>query len=439
MIEDEAAAAAERARRVTGALSPDPDCPTVTVSRDREHRIARRRARSYTGFWDELSCTNLFSTTPPTSGLSGRINASLRPSAAAHWSPVCGYTQFAEAVSNNRVSGEGELTDADITAGTTAFLNDVSGIDACAAAASGGAASVLRTADGYVPPTETESGFTRMNALQRRQAHANARRIRNSVRDTCCNDGNARCRELMDQVEIRFCDPDTEADCTDGAYYNQPDEFWDYLDQYRRDNPTGGDPGEFQPNPGYFVISPFNDGGVPYDNMQVIAHELGHACSSIRRQLSVAVGVPAAGASESLEQIHDLAYRLDGDGHPVPGGGCTIDAAHRRVMGGLFSAGGTAESATISCLVTMSNHIANQRFLSGSCPDACPGEALEESFADLQSMLATPSSVLIPEFLPDACWGGRDNEHPWLGDELACFLQTPTFRQHLAEATGCTS
>jgi hypothetical protein len=172
--------------------------------------------------------------------------------------------------------------------------------------------------------------------------------------------------------------------------------------------------GKFELRPGWVTVSPLKGEDAP----AVYAHELGHACSQIRRKLAIYRG-----------SVNELKEYLDES--------CKITPDSERTYERLFASIGYADT-TIECVKGIANNLVNDRFQVGKCKDGCPGTGIEESYAEGMALMSTPDEKWVPDLIPVyLCDGERDSGHPLSEDMFACLLKSPNVLGRVKRATQC--
>lgn len=173
---------------------------------------------------------------------------------------------------------------------------------------------------------------------------------------------------------------------------------------------------------GEIVLGPLKkDDGSPNDDMDVVLHELGHACSFIQRAFEVQAGDPSAYEEFKNRDV------VDSD--------CSLAHGLQLVYQALFAKLGF-NTETLSCAMENSAQATHQRFTSGSCSKGCPESAIEEHFADLVSywLLEQKDAARAMRKL---CTYARDAQHPLMSDVIGCATKTPKFAQRFKNWMGC--
>ncbi len=380
-----------------------------------------------------LSCASLRSPTPSAELLTQLgLRATDEPRFRLYWSPYCGASTAAQVFSETGVTDERHrLADE--------LQQRFSSRDECGSVATGSG-----DAEGETASSRIEAGVRLLSGRERRSHMAHAESLLAGAAQACCGD-NARCSSLMQRVEFSFCTPARSSDepdpCIGWMYFErtqaQVDRDWDYFGIHSR--PASGEPYPFGDSGsiGRVILPPvLPEDGRNYD--QFLTHELGHACSYVRRALTV-----EAGSVEAFDEMHSSNNRMHGINEAE---GCVLgNSDHNRARHtyhGLFDSVLGArglDGAAFECVADNARS-ADQRRLPpmGPCAGGCMRSHIEEAFAELFSLNFTPAGSRGPGFaVLDLCRGRRDSIHPMNSDLVSCMAQTSRGRALLDEAFGC--
>lgn len=426
--------AAEQAISLEAAISESvpavAECraePVRSLNASALESVFKKSGMGMREFASSQSCSSLFAMAPP------RALRKLDPAGklvnADNWFPVCSPLMM-----NRFRSGEPEPAAIEVLAATKRHFESK---DYCALEP-----SAMRGGSGYVAPTQASwDAYTPSSPEQEKEwkgyAEKNFDRLRDRVAGVCCADGSKACKSLMASVELRWCVPETSRDksdpCTETGTFFQTDlkPFEAWFDFYKTNPEPGAAKGKFPYSAGYVQLSGlFYADGVTKDDHSTIAHELAHACSSIRRQISANGGNRAA-----FEDFRNAWYRYDQGGRPSLG--CEITPEAKTAFGDLFK-GVRADKGTIECYAGVAKVGGKKRFAAGDCDRGCPRQHFEEGFADWMRYEVALEELDVPWLIDVTCdHYVRDNEHPFLGDSFRCALESESLRRRWMKHLGC--
>jgi hypothetical protein len=326
-----------------------------------------------------------------------------------NWFPVCSAAEF------------GKHEDDAHPARSSALLNKVESAlddtDGCADPTQN------RSSKDFHQPSQNEMGETKLSAVEKHKLLDTFKVLQTTVAEKCCGDRDSQCTDLMNNVAVSFCkaqkNPNTPDPCVgDGTYYT-PD-FDDHWQQNKLGKKSPDElkkliVGKFELKPGTITLSPLTG----EDNRASYTHELGHACSQIRRKLAIYRG--------SVEEFQDY----------LSPSTCKITPASEITYTRLFQSLGL-NVETMNCIEKNAQGLKKKRFLKGNCAKGCPYEGLDESYADSMSLLATPVEQWVPDQIPDyQCHAMRDSTHILGADSLRCFMMSPNLKSTVETALGC--
>lgn len=176
--------------------------------------------------------------------------------------------------------------------------------------------------------------------------------------------------------------------------------------------------------------------------MATFTHELGHACSLIKKQMDMRKGDDSA--RRAFNDIYamissDKEVRCGWDKEIIANQSYPDDMnldislqIYKKRYKGL-----NLSDKTISCFETTAQNSRKLNYKSGNCDDGCPRKYLEEIFAESFKLLSTPKEYYIPDVLPTACVVAKDTTHPMGVDLIDCLAKSDSFIKHLSEMTQC--
>jgi hypothetical protein len=247
--------------------------------------------------------------------------------------------------------------------------------------------------------------------------------IREKAAPACCGE-DQECMDLIKNVRLGFCekDPDSEDDdCLDSPTFYDAN-FENSRHWFKEAHE--GDPEEvrkrslgiFEIQSGTIIVSPFQDSG---DDKVVYAHEFGHACSQLKRNLAIKRG--------SSAEFYEFIDKNE----------CHISESSKTAYHTLVQDRGFNEE-TFSCLNQKATEVTRGKYHPTGCVEGCEHSYLEESYADLFSSTVSKDFEWVPDFIPeDMCNAVRDEEHMLASDIVGCMLKTPRVRTTLEKDTGC--
>lgn len=296
-------------------------------------------------------------------------------------------------------------------------------LDSCANTAE------MRGSPNYAMPTQN-SYLVKLMSLDARLAYEQAIQSQlHSEAIHCCGE-DAECKKIFENIKITWCKPQTDPakpdPCIDDTTaFQRIDDT--RLERLAKSRNASLKVSEYQPDSGEITFSPLQKiiTDAPHDGPDVIAHELGHSCSSARIQLAIKRGVNYSKAAILAEIKSD----------PGKGRNCSITPEVKQRYQEMFETLGSSKE-TFDCLTEVAHNNTRLRFKSGLCPGGCPIAAIEESFADfMRDISLTPADG--KKMFPEVCIALRDNAHPLGADELRCELKTPALVERFKTWSGC--
>ncbi len=312
----------------------------------------------------------------------------------------------------------------DIQAAASAAQKWVPRLDICAAPP-----AQNRYSESYQPPSQDSRKLRKMTDDERAELQRQIDQIRDGVTSICCAGASALCADTMKNVVTQWCKPQEDSSAPDscidnGTHFNRsPAEQKAHFDFLKDPKKSPQELKRFPLAPGFIQLSPFlKQDGTTRDRAITIAHEFGHACSAIRRQLEIQNG------NEPVKQ--DFRNRLFKEKRCILG----QDAAstYRLALGQL---GLSQES--VDCLLTNAHNADRRRFEEGPCEGHCFRSYPEESYANFVAIFGFKDDDWFPTVFPDYCYRRRDGKHPLMMDEIACFMKSPTVLNRTKKAIGC--
>jgi hypothetical protein len=283
-----------------------------------------------------------------------------------------------------------------------------------------------RFVSGHVAPSQNAEGVTVMPENERVAFSKQIRAFVNQqFTSECCSAKDELCQKLLKKVEITWCkpasDPNSPDPCTDvGANYNFSPAEADKLILWFQDKKKSFE--KFPFSPGRISMTSFvKADNQLLHNMGVFAHELGHACSSIRMQLAIQRRKLPAQIS-FLQAINRVS--------------CDISDLSKKSYQEMLAALG-ATAGTSKCLIDYASKAASSRFTNQPCENGCPISHLEESTADWLRVKSLADNQWYPNVIPTMCQYLRDAMHPLGADEMSCFMLTPAFKEKMRRNFGC--
>ncbi|RYZ72189.1 MAG: hypothetical protein EOP05_11290 [Proteobacteria bacterium] len=270
-----------------------------------------------------------------------------------------------------------------------------------------------------------KNGF-RVRGAAERVAYLKSIELRRDEFALSCCGSNSRCTDAMKAVRVLSCSSDADKDP------NQPDHCallsgYFEFNQVEKSNISALVAGnQFTGiQSGSVILSPYVTAtGEDYASAKIINHELGHACSFIRRQVGATeiLGIDRAGSNKSLAAWND--------------GTCGIGSdVDKEAYGPMMNQVGFSLKVAdcISNLARRSTDPASTAFFENSCPASKSEEGMAEAFAISQT------KPLVPKAFPNwLCSARPSTRHPAMSDVLACVLKNDaSTRQRLAREYGC--
>ncbi len=281
----------------------------------------------------------------------------------------------------------------------------------------------------YVPPVR---GTVTAPLRRERQVQVEGRlrELRQSESQRCCA-GDELCREAVAATRFEWCQPPTDPTARDQcqtASYHGVDSAHDlelgawYGAEYHSRRVLPQAPATFPVRSGYIRLSPYDFKYSDESWEYVLAHELGHACSHVRRQIM------ARRSAEEAQAFWDYFGRyVEGDSSI----GCALNEVARRTYRELFASVGL-NNESIQCLEQTAYAAERTRFPPHVlCGGGCPRSYLEETYAEVMALLSMPADR---RFLDRVCTGARDGQHPLGADTLRCLMHTPAVSAHIRRA-----
>jgi hypothetical protein len=366
------------------------------------------------------SCAEVFASTPPKS-LPDYIYPDewQDPKKLTHYWPVCSLTMSSYMRARDSDTITGSLQDA---------VDYSKKNDACAPkpqsiGLGGGDAGGTedRYSKSYVAPSAAKAKLPPPMSGDEKTNWENYIRITQAaVADQCCASGDSECVEDMNHVRLVWCDPPADPnapnECLRGAGFHMKEEERDGIIKWataQKGNPPAVVSGEV-------IFSPYAK--VMSQKRVSIAHEFAHACSLIQRQL--------------LAKRHEASYEdavlaiMDKNRH------CAIDPTREQLYRKLFANAGW-ESASSDCFLETARATGKGNGFDSDCENACPGQMLEEGFAQAQGLKLQPNQRWIPNVLPGGCADSRDSRHISGAQIIRCMAKTPSFQDRIKAVTGC--
>ncbi|MGZ3687447.1 MAG: hypothetical protein ACXWP5_04060 [Bdellovibrionota bacterium] len=392
-------------------LTPQSSCPSGPIIADGAiDGVLGKPIENFAKFASSVSCRDLFSPEPP-AVLRSAVNSKGVP--ISFWTPICSMVYLGRSRERlPNLSLEMNLQDAEEK------LRDR---DRCG-----------------VPPkprSQVQRRVREMTAAEKKEFVAEIYKYKNEEEARCCAPGETECQDFFKHILITICQPEKDPTKPDpcllgGVYFSTQDEGAAEV-RYLRQHPSPF-PGQknFPRSAGLIQVTSFeNSNGRPDSSSRDLAHEFGHACSQIRREIAIRNGDEAAFV-EMRNQLHY--FGRDGNA----GAGCAVTSAETQTFQELLGRRGVSPAA-IDCTIEVARNQENQRFLSAPCASGCPHLALEEGAAEIGSIYYMHQDHVIPDLIPTACYTLRDKEHPWEGDILACALKDQLFQSSLRGVLRC--
>lgn len=319
----------------------------------------------------------------------------------------------------------------------------------------------------FIPDNRNQQislGYKVLSKEQRSAFLKEAAKVKQDVAQNCCGTDKS-CHKYFSKVNINFCDdsaaaknPNIPDPCakSGGTFYADkgntkefatsmlsmldlvtarastlpPEEkkyFFKMISYYES---IGGrhDFGEI--SYGGIELSPYY-AKTETANVQLLAHELGHACSHIKRQMII---VDMKSPTESLATAKDTLNYMFRKNSALDN--CSVKDPYVLTIFEKIGANLKADAkGLVNCVAT----VAKSSTLAGSptyFPETCERAKLEEGFADAMSFLVTDS--IDKSQLLARCSSFASIYHPLMPDILACTLQhSPTFLQRAKEIFAC--
>jgi hypothetical protein len=287
--------------------------------------------------------------------------------------------------------------------------------------------------------------------------------IREDAADLCCQD-DVRCKSAMKSVEISLCKPleggESPDPCVFGGSYTMSGEGYSTIfGTIQRTYSTEAGSGlreiaeknlgyygpnrvtaQFSANPssvrakagptypltGKIVLTSYvseKEGLAAL--IPTLNHELGHACSMIRMQMSaVSKDVSLDKATRAVEWLNLVKDRCDSN--------VKLSEAYYDFWEGLGESRGLAQ-----CLYKIAEMNQKQQ-VDRKCEKLCPGHYLEEGVGIAFSLLNGDLKGRADSVFPTTCDHVRDGQHPMVSDVVDCLAQhSERFRRRLSEAYNC--
>lgn len=301
-----------------------------------------------------------------------------------------------------------------------------------------------------------KEGYTIATLAQEKELITKLTQIRADLTPSCCGSDTA-CQEALQSVTLRLCrnsaadnnsnSPDA-CTLTDGYFQASPSAADQYqilktiyggarteADRaYIRDVTKRSEAEVDQtlkatgavrstvPVPGEVVVSPYFADGFAKVRDRTLRHEVAHACSSIKRQLSALRGNSDAAISLAIQQRRDDVCSL----HPK-----AINAYAHLLED-------VRESRVVSkCLYQLALN-SNDPTSYAYVPKSCAGSKLEEGFAIARSLLEAPFPIVPKTFPARECSSLPSTKHPASGAVADCIVRHSTaFRSKLERELKC--
>jgi hypothetical protein len=313
----------------------------------------------------------------------------------------------------------------------------------------------------YVPPTRSEvlaRGYSMATDEQMTALRNETELQLGKMIPICCGDDDI-CKNAMKEVKFEFCrDPEADKDSTkpDGCYGNQtssfelitsdsdatsflsfiarlvkPEQQSEFergygipIDQLK-DDQLSAEGALKSPLPGRIQLTPYFKKGVSKASDNLI-HEMGHACSAIRRQSSL------------FRKNQDSSLIATSFANQALSADCGLTEsdiiAYRKVLAPI-----SGSSDLVGCIVDMAN-ASKDRTSSTFVDGACPRKHLEESSAEVYSMISQiKHGKLVPGIFPNRLCGSTSSDiHPHVSELFKCILtKTPGTISQLKENLSC--
>lgn len=276
------------------------------------------------------------------------------------------------------------------------------------------------------------------------------------MENLCCGE-DIICKEALKKVEIDVCrDPKADRDPSlpDACYAYRSSYFYSFQNQdddnrfmslveeaaagtrqYERTykfikSQNSGwfskkkSPSTNSPLAGKIVLSPYFVNSAPYSRHN-IRHEIGHACSAIRRQQQI-----LKKNSESSEVAEDWLDQASGE--------CRISRLTGVAMQNVFKTISTSDRL-FKCTLVLAQ-ASTQKGSLGFVSKACPRQQIEEGYGYIFDMVANiKDGTIIPSLYPNRICTTRPSDHHPHQVELAkcLFLSEPALLQEAQDKLKC--
>lgn len=384
-------------------------CPAEAVDSAQNSAAALK----FESFAKTQNCSELLSSDPPT-WVSTSANAGIFKD-PANWRPACSPYEVEWLIRKNIPSDRAVIL-APLEAATLIH-------DSCINTASD------RYGGSFKEPSQESSHVQPMGPEARVKLTEGFEWEKYRLSKACCGSDET-CQILIRSVTLRFCklkdDPKAPDPCVaNGTYYTLGN--WDDKSRWLAKLKSGASlsdlKGQFPVAAGEITMSPLEDTEThqPYfgANLTGLRHELGHACSRIKRDLFISQGVP--------EAARDLLSFKD----------CTINSDRSKLYKTLNDGLGISQE-TASCLEANAKGAKNARFKKqGSCKNGCESSYIEESLANVLALIQMDPSEIASRLIPDLCNAARDSVHGLASDDLRCALNTPSLRNKIEDGIAC--
>jgi hypothetical protein len=245
--------------------------------------------------------------------------------------------------------------------------------------------------------------------------------VRGEAATACCGQDQG-CLNEMNKVKLTYCStqkPDKPDQCLEEvATYSAREDLRDWHHQNIKlsdEELKKITVGKFGPIPSSIAISPY--AGVT--SSADIFHELGHACSYIRRTQAL-----NRGDDQVLAEVD--AINSDSPDESFS----SYDQ--------LFQSIGLKDEA-ITCMNNLAKNAKHARYIDSVCQMG-RGDAhdyLEEGFAEAFKIMNTKSSAMVPGVLPNLCDLPLTKTTPLAADVFACLNTNPDFTVKMKAVLGC--
>jgi len=359
----------------------------------------------YAAYFSRLSCSFLFSEKPINIFQSHEKNLRGVYSDESNWTPVCSMVDTHD-VLNEKPALESPNDD-------LVIMNKISQrafeADAC------NFTKQDRSASEYVNPTQNTNESVVLAENDKINLKKYAEGIKNITATQCCA-GNLSCETKIRSVPVSFCKAQKSRDIPDPCIENG-----DFYQPSDRD--AVFDSKKFNPGVGKIILSPFEASNVH----ETIAHEFGHACSQILRDVKTREEI-------KINKITDPSFI---NNEKKPDSETKLDPNQEKIYTLMYSNLNYSKE-TIDCIINIAHQATKKRFVNGECKNGSESSYIEEAFADYMMYQNISNEDIVPGFLPaDTCNTIRDSQHPLARDSFKCALKTPTLLEKMELGVGC--